>query len=190
MNPGSHFIFQVCIFLLIFFSGSLQAEKKEKGLRYEDKDIKVRIFLRSPDQMQAFYEGREFPIAAIKEITKTCNITAVIKNKSKDILWLILNEWEFKSDNKTITRIDRTHWNKIFKAANLKQAHRSTFGWTLLPENRDLRPDEGVGGGVTIPGNIKTVDLVLNFPTGKNKTGPLKSITINNISCSKNTDKK
>ena len=74
-------------------------------------------------------------------------------------------------------------WKKIWKEAGLSMAHQSTFGWTLMPEMRDLRFDESVGGSIVIPKQTRPVTLVARFNTGLDKEGKPKTITFKNISC-------
>ncbi len=153
---------------------------------YEDKDVSIRIFLRSPEQMAAFYEGREFDKLAIQRISATCNVTVILKNKTADILWLVLDDWQFSRDDSPIHRLKRSYWSAEWDKINLSQAHRSTYGWTLLPEERDLYPNEGVGGSVTLPSQSQPFSLRFHFATGRNKQGKVKSITINHLSCQQN----
>lgn len=159
--------------------------------KYEDDEIYMRIVLRTPEQLTAFYIGREFKQSAIDEILKTCYVTPIVKNKKFDVLWLELDSWEFfidkksnnKIDNKPITRIKRNYWKRIWKKISLPQAHQSTFGWTLMPEARDLRFDEGVGGSIVLPMQSQPFTLKANFKTGVNKQGKTKTVIFEGISC-------
>lgn len=159
--------------------------------KYEDDEIYMRIVLRTPEQLSAFYIGREFNQAAIDEILKTCYVTPIIKNKKFEALWLELDNWEFfldtkvdeKGDGKPIKRIKRDYWKKIWEKVSLPQAHQSTFGWTLMPEVRDLRFDEGVGGSIVLPMQSKPFTIKANFKTGLNKQGKPKTVVFEGISC-------
>lgn len=185
-----NFIFWTRFYVLllsIFLCFPLQAEKKKKNT-YEDQDIYLRSVYRSPEQLAAFYEGREFPKAAIKRITQSCYVTIILKNKTNDILWLELDNWVFEQKGKIIQRYDRDYWNQQWDEVKLQQSYRSTFGWTLMPEVRDLRPGEGVGGSVPIPMQTENFSVTLNFATGKNKKGKLKSVKLSNIHCKQDTD--
>lgn len=144
----------------------------------------MRLVLRSPEQLSAFYLGREFKKSAIDKILATCFVTPIIKNKFFDALWLELDQWEFVSrDNKPIPRIKRDYWKKQWQKIQLEQSHQSTFGWTLMPEVRDLRFDEGVGGSVIIPWQNEPFKLIAHFRTGMNKQGPIKTITFEGVTC-------
>jgi hypothetical protein len=61
--------------------------------------------------------------------------------------------------------------------------HQSTFGWTLLPEARDLRRDESVGGNVVIPRQTTPFDITMRFKTGADKSASLKTISFENVQC-------
>lgn len=150
---------------------------------YEDKAVFLRFVEFTPAQIGSFYEGREFSKAAIEKLTAVCYVTVVVKNKTDDILWLDLAAWEFSLGGKIFTPLSRGYWQQQWDAIEMKKAHRATFGWTLMPQLRNLYPDEGVGGRIPIPMQSKPFSVTLNFPTGKNKQGKLKSLTINHLVC-------
>lgn len=153
------------------------------GPWYEDDEVFIRIVLRSPDQLTAFYLGRGFNQAAIDRILATCFVTPVIHNKALPLLWLDLDDWQFSRDKELIPRIKRDYWPDKWQQADLPQAHQSTFGWTLMPESRDLRLDEGVGGSVVIPMQSQPFTLRMNFHTTPDRTGPVKSVVFEGIEC-------
>ena len=157
-------------------------------LMYEDEEISMRIVLRTPMQLSAFYQGREFNQAAIDEILKTCFITPIIKNKTLDVLWLELNLWEFSVGKQAIRRIKRDYWSDRWRETKLPQAQQSTFGWTLMPEIRDLRLDESVGGSVVIPIQRRPFTLTARFHTTANRQGKLKSVVFEDITCATNNE--
>jgi len=150
---------------------------------YEDKDIQVRLIFRKPEQLAAFYIGRGFKQDAINKIQETCFITAIIKNRNIDVLWLELDNWTFRHEDQPVTRIDRSYWKQKWQEINLPMNHQSTFGWTLLPEVRDLRRDESAGGNVVIPKQPGPFNLTMRFKTGAHKKGEEKIINFQNISC-------
>jgi hypothetical protein len=151
--------------------------------RFEDADVEARVVMRTPDQLAAFYVGREFNRAAIDRILETCFVTPVIHNKRFDVLWLDLDEWRFNSGEHEIARIGRDYWPAQWREAGLPQAQQSTFGWTLMPEVRDLRLDEGVGGSVVLPMQSEPFTLTMRFPTGADRQGPVKTVVFENIQC-------
>jgi len=151
--------------------------------RYEDAEVSVRVVMRTPDQLTAFYLGREFNRAAIGKILETCFVTPVIRNKALSVLWLELDQWRFSLNGRIIPRIRRDYWPDKWRETHLSQAHQSTFGWTLMPEVRDLRLDEGVGGSVVIPMQTQPFKLTMKFHTGANKQGPVKTVVFENLQC-------
>ena len=179
-------LFQYCHLLLILltlYSGGVSANNDEP-YTYKAKDVYMRLIVRSPEQLSAFYQGRQFSAAAIERILQTCFITPIVKNKTYDVLWLDLDDWQFMRDGKPIKRIKRDYWKAQWQAVGLAQAYQSTFGWTLMPEQRDLRRDEGVGGSVAIPRQSEPFTLIARFRTGAHKQGPLKIIEFKGVSCS------
>jgi len=166
----------------------LSAKGKKQKLVYEDKNVKMRIITRSPKQIAAFYEGREFSKAAIKETNQFCFPAVIVINKTSDTLWLNLDNWTFVNGDNPIKRIRRDYWKKRWLAINLSNAHQSTFGWTLMPEIRDLQVDEGVGGSIPIEMQSQPFTLHARFKTGQDKHGPEISVIMHNIPCPK--DKK
>lgn len=156
---------------------------KGDGLKYEDDTLSIRIVLRTPDQLSAFYIGRGFNQAAIDEILATCFVTPIVKNKTFEVLWLVLDDWRFSRGGTDIARLGRDYWPPRWGAAGLPQAQQSTFGWTLMPESRDLRPDEGAGGSVAIPPQDRPFALTMRFHTGADKQGPVKTVVFEDLTC-------
>jgi len=152
---------------------------------YEDDEVAIRLVLRTPAQLTAFYLGRQFNQAAIDRILETCFVTPIIHNKTFDVLWLELDHWRFSVDGQTIPRIKRDYWPDKWQEAGLPQAQQSTFGWTLMPEVRDLRLDEGVGGSIVIPKQKHPFTMTANFHTGADKTGKIKTIVFEDIQCTR-----
>ncbi len=143
----------------------------------------MRLVLRTPAQLSAFYQGRQFNPAAIERILATCFVTPIIHNKTLEVLWLELDNWRFTRGEELIPRIGRDYWPEQWRQTGLPQAHQSTFGWTLMPEVRDLRLDEGVGGSVVIPWQTQPFTLTANFHTGADKRGKTKTIVFEDIQC-------
>ena len=150
---------------------------------YEDSQLSVRVVMRTSEQLTAFYLGREFNRAAIDKILETCIFTPIVHNKSVDVLWLELDEWQISQGDSVIPRIKRDYWPDKWREVELPQAHRSTFGWTLMPEVRDLRLDEGVGGSVVIPMQSTPFRVTMNFNTGTDKQGPVKTVVFEDLKC-------
>ena len=154
-------------------------------IEYQDDEVYMRLVTRTTDQLSAFYLAREFSQKAINEILKTCFITPVIHNNKFEALHIEPDSWEFTADNKPIERIKRDYWKEVWTKIALPPAHQATFGWTLMPETRDLRFDEGAGGSIVIPLQTNTFTLKASFRTGMKKDGKIKTVTFRDIACAK-----
>ena len=176
------------LIILMFIHINVIAAEDEK-LFYEDKDVRLRFVQFTPQQIGSFYEGREFNKAAVERLMAACFVTVIIENKSKGILWLDLDDWAFSQDGRKFERLTRSYWQAQWQEVGLKQAHRSTFGWTLMPAVRNLYPDESVGGRIPIPMQSRPFVLTLNFPTGDNRQGKVKSVTMDNMLCTQEQSK-
>ena len=162
------------------------AAKQKTSNKYEDQYLSLRASARNSEQLDAFYTGRGFSRDAINEIKKTCFLTLQVKNKIYDVLWMILDDWAFfDKHGKKIKRITRNEWKGIWNSIGLKQAHQSTFGWTQLPESRDLRSDEHVAGNIALPWQSGPIKLVAMFRTGLDKAGEPRVIVLENFQCIK-----
>ena len=169
---------------LSLFATALQADvQTQEKMIYTDDDVYLRFIQLTPQQIGSFYEGREFTKAAVDKLTASCYVTVIIKNRSNDFLWVDIAKWEFSQNGRKIIQQDRAYWNKQWDEINLKQAHRSTFNWTLMPAERNLYPQEDVGGRIPIPMQSKPFTVVLNFPTGENKQGKIKTVKMQNVIC-------
>ncbi len=179
------------IFLILL--ASLQAtslaaqEGPRTGTFFENDDMKIAVAPRTPDQMAAFYEARGFPPEAIERIRKTCFVTVYVKNRSDRVLWLELERWQFTSNGKQLPHLDKTYWDAQWDEIDLRQASRSTFGWTQLPLVRDLRPGEPVGGNVVLPGGTDSFNIDARFHSGADKTGESVRLGFGNIPCPQDT---
>ena len=173
------FIGCLCLIAIAFQANALTKQK----LTYTDDDIYLRFIQLTPQQIGSFYEGREFKKAAVDKLTASCYVTVIIKNRSKDFLWVDIAKWEFSQNGRKIIQQDRAYWEKQWDKINLKQAQRSTFNLTLMPAERNLYPQEEVGGRIPIPMQNKAFTVVLNFPTGENKQGKIKTVTMDNVIC-------
>jgi hypothetical protein len=151
---------------------------------YVDNDrLFMLLRLHTPEQMAAFYEARGFPPAAIGHIRKTCFITAHIDNKSNTVLWLETANWHITAAGKPVTRLGRAYWNTVWDKIGLSQASRSTFGWTQLPDTRDLQPQEPVGGNIVLPRDGRSYTIEADFFTGKDKRQGMVRVTFENLQC-------
>ena len=163
--------------------GVALADNEPKELVVETEALNFRLIPRTPAQMAAFYEGRGFPGAAIEEIKETCYLTTVIRNKSQTVIWLEPERWRFLTDKGELKRLDRGYWQSTWRRLDIPQAKRSTFGWTLLPEMRDLQPDEPVGGNVVLPPTDQPFSLEARFATGSDKRGKEIVVRFDTLRC-------
>jgi hypothetical protein len=172
----------------LVFMGSVQAQDNPKRPQVENDMFRLSLMPRTPDQMAGFYEGRGFPSSATALVKQACFITTIFRNKSDRVIWLELSNWRIVTAQGEVKRLDRDYWKKRWQGINLSLAHRSTFGWTLLPEVRDLQPHENVGGNLVLPPLQQPFTLKAYFATGKDKRGTGINVEFNNIQCAK--DKK
>lgn len=160
----------VLLFALAW-TGAAEERRSYQGPYVETGDLLVVVVPRTPEQMAAFYEARGFPDAAIERIRRTCFVTVHIENRGRDVIWLDLAQWRFSRDGAALQRLDPDYWTTQWNEIGLRQASRSTFGWTQLPPTRDLQPDEPVGGNLVFPGDTDTLNIEATFPTGSNRQG-------------------
>jgi len=156
---------------------------------YEDEFIRLRLIRRSPKQIAAFYEGRQFPPAAVRKVSEACFIAAIVHNKTRDILWLDLSKWQFQAE-KSVPRLQRSYWKEQWNQANIDKASQATFGWTLMPEQRDLRPDEGVGGNLTLPLTTQEFSIIAQFDRGAQRQLEPLRVKLDHVSCKQDSEVK
>lgn len=177
-------LFLTSTVILFSASSSYAQNPKLDAEHFEDEDITVIIGSRTPEQLSAFYTGRGFNQASIDEIARKCFIFGVVDNKTYDRLWLILDDWKFfAADGSPMKRLKKKDWAEVWKETGLSTAHQSTFGWTQLPESRDLRQFEHVGGNVAVEWKDQPFKLVASFKTGADKKGKPRTITVENLTC-------
>ena len=155
----------------------------ETEAKYQSNELQVNIKSRTPQQMAAFYGARGFDKTMIEELTNVCFVTVFIKNKSQDIIWLDLNQWQFSNINGPLERLDRIYWSSKWKQMNAPLAHQSTFRWTLLPETLDFYPDEREGGNIILPRTNLPFTIKANFPTQADRSGSAHTVVFNNLTC-------
>jgi hypothetical protein len=165
----------------------LAASAPRPGPFFENDDMRIGLAPRTPDQMAAFYEARGFPPEALERIRKTCFVTVIIKNTSKQVIWLELDQWTFTSNGKPLPHLGVDYWKAQWDEINLRQASRSTFGWTQLPLVRDLQPGEPVGGNVVFPGGTDIFNIEARLRTGADKQGKVIRLGFGNVGCPQET---
>ena len=149
----------------------------------ENAHLTLRLIPRTPQQMAAFYEARGFPRVAIQHLKQVCFVTALLRNNGQEVLWLDLDQWRFHNDSRQLKRLDRAYWQALWRQLEIPQANRSTFRWTLLPEVRDLHPDEPVGGNIVLPRQKTPFTVQARFVAGKNKRAQEIVATVKDLSC-------
>jgi hypothetical protein len=153
------------------------------NLKAEVAQLTLWATARTPDQMAAFYEGRGFPAPMIDILKKSCFITAAVRNKTNDILWLDLADWRFDGPAGPLIRVPRGEWLARWTAMGMPASAQSTFRWTLLPELIALQPDESQGGNITLPRIPGTFSLTARFATGQDRQGPPVVVHLENLQC-------
>ncbi|MEN8204529.1 MAG: hypothetical protein ABFS24_00840 [Pseudomonadota bacterium] len=149
----------------------------------ENDNMLMVLIPHTPEQMAAFYEARGFPKESLELISKVCFITVHIENKSQRVIWLETANWHFSSNNLALQRLGKDHWDTRWDEINLPLANRATFDWTQLPVQRDLQPDEPVGGNIVLKGNIRKFNLEAHFLTGRDKRGGMLEVRFQGIEC-------
>jgi hypothetical protein len=172
-------------FSSILFAGKVAAQD-ENRYKVENQSIKFGLYPRTPEQMAAFYEGRGFPKKAIEATTQHCFITVGMRNLSKTMLWLDQSRWRIYNNKGTIERTSRDQWKQKWQQLDVPLANQATFTWTLLPETRDLHPDEPVGGNITLQATDQPFTVEAIFATGNDQKGKPLVIKIENVRCLKN----
>jgi hypothetical protein len=175
-------IFSVLIGTLLATS-AFGIDRPYPGPFVENDDILMVIIPRSSEQMAAFYEARGFPETALELITSACFVTVHIENKSERVIWLETANWHLSSNDMALQRLGKDHWDNRWDEINLPLANRATFAWTQLPVQRDLQPDEPVGGNIVLEGNIRKFNLEAHFPTGRDKRGGMLEVRFQDIEC-------
>ena len=169
-------------------SPAIAFDKPYPGPFVENDDLLFVLIPRTRAQMAAFYEARGFPQDAIARITATCFVTAHIENKSDRVIWLEVAHWKLNSHGRENRRLGKDHWQQQWDDIGLPQANRSTFGWTRLPEVRNLQPQEPVGGNIMLPGSTSNFDLEARFHTGEDKRAGMLEVRFENVTCPEEAD--
>ena len=173
----------IVFFSLVLFGPLLYAAEGDGRKTYEDQDVKIQVIPRGKENIIAFHQGRGFPAFAIEETRKVCYVTVLMRNTSNRIHWLELDNWHFESNDKHFHRLDRDYWRKRWNELGLALSYQSTFGWYLLPERRDLHPDEPVGGSVTLAYSEQPFDMALRFKLGEDGSEGEKVVRFSKLKC-------
>jgi hypothetical protein len=148
--------------------------------------VELFISARTPEQMSAFYGARGMPATALQELAKACFLTVGLHNHRTETLWLEPANWRFiDAKGNPVKPISRQEWKARWTALQVPLAAQSTFGWTQLPESRDLYPDESVGANISIEPPTGSFSLIARFRTGTLGDGAILELTVPNLTCSR-----
>jgi hypothetical protein len=146
--------------------------------------IEFHISARTPEQTSAFYAARGLPTDAVRAIAQVCLLTVGMRNNRSDVVWMDLAEWRFIDDEgRPVQRIQRIEWDAVWEQMAVPDAGRATFGWTQLPDIRDLQPGEPVGGNLAVVPPQGNFTLQASFKTGVAKDGPVIRFNVPELSC-------
>lgn len=170
------------VFLLLLSANSASVFASEITIKSNAPPIKInlpeldyRMYTRSQAEMAAFYEGRQFSQKLINSLKDVCFFTIIVKNKSKDILWLEPETWPVSlASGKKLKLLGQQYWRKRWQAMGIAKSSQSTFRWTLLPESRDLRSDESVGGNYILPVTLEKIKVTPVFRVGAKGQSTMK----------------
>lgn len=149
--------------------------------------LSLQLKARTTLQMQAFYEARGFPVDKLKEIATVCFFTIGIENRINDTLWVDMSRWQAHDQQGRELQIrNRSQWKRRWKELGLPLPNSSTFSWTVMPDARDLYPQEKIGSNVTVIRNASPMGLVTitaRFPVGKDKQGEEMTVKLEKLKC-------
>jgi hypothetical protein len=171
------------LLVLSFLLAGHDAMAADRG-GYDAQGIVLHATPRTVDQTAAFYSGRGFPPAMIGRFTDVCFITVGMRHTRDDVVWLEPARWRVRdAHGGAVTRLDRAYWDRQWDALAAPRASRATFGWTLLPESRDMQPGESVGGNITVRRPVGPLSIEFHFLTGKSKDGTDVVARIDGLLC-------
>ncbi len=170
---GSQWPLLVTVALSLLLAPATYAAERDS---YESNGLTFSISVRTPDQIRAFYSARGFPEDALIALDSKCLLTVGIRNNRKDVAWLEPSKWKFiTAQGVDVPRVSRDEWAQRWEALNIPLASRATFGWTQLPESRDLYPGETAGGNIAVIPPASAFTVTALFETGMDKSGtPIK----------------
>lgn len=169
--------------LFVMFALCAQAADEVVVPAYEDELMRLRVLPRSVEQMAAFFEARGFPVVMIDELSRYCFFTVVLKNKSRDVVWLDMSQWRFVAGEQELERIPRSRWPEQWAAMQIPLSAQSTFRWTLLPERLDFQADESEGGNVIVARTDRPFSLIARFALGPAGEKGMRVARIDNLAC-------
>lgn len=171
--------------VLLAASGTDGSAAPDDGrLTVRQHGLMMALTARTSDQLAAFYSARGFPPEAVERISRTCFITISLRNDSSKVLWLEPGTWRMVDpQGRAVSRIARPEWDRLWNEIRLPPSYRATFGWTLLPESRDLQPGEAVGGNITLVSGAGEFTLTAYFATSQDRHGEILSVPVPPLRC-------
>lgn len=165
-------------------AGAASAVETPEPGTYRGQGIVLHASARTPEQMSAFYSARGFPANAVSALAQTCFVTIGMRHERRETVWLELANWRFvDAAGNEVRRLKRSDWDALWDQIKLPPASRATFGWTQMPESRDLQPGEPVGGNVTLIPPVGAFTLEAKFRVGDAPNGPFLEARIPGIVC-------
>ena len=149
----------------------VSAMQANQPLVLKQPGITVKLTPRSPNQMGSFNEARGFPRPMVARLKKQCYITIGIENTGSQKIWFDLKNWHFSVNGKTLKREHRNVWLQRWKDMGVPLSKRSTFRWTLIPEQLDYLPGEKEGGNIILPFTREKIQLDATLETGDQRQG-------------------
>jgi hypothetical protein len=150
----------------------------------ERPGLTLHVSLPGAEGLRAFYTGRGFPAEALTALDDVCFVNLGLRNQRSETLWIDLARWQaVDADGKPLARIRHDAWRVLWETAGVPAGPRATFGWTLLPEQRDLRFDEPVGGNLTLARTERPFTLTVILPTGADQSGEPIVVEIPELRC-------
>lgn len=180
----------LCTFLalcLVLLTMPVTAATWNPDRKIDLPELTLQLMSRSSEQMQAFYEARGFPVGMLKEIEAVCFFTIGVNNNTSDTLWMDLSRWQAHDQHgKPLVIRNRSQWRQRWKQLGLPLSNISTFSWTVMPDARDLYPQERIGSNVTIERTARSmgpITLTARFPRGKDRQGGEVAVKLEKLKC-------
>jgi len=167
-----------CLGLSVMLHAAVATAQLPEEHETGNHGLRLRVMERTPAQIAAFYEARGFPEQAIARLREACFLTVTLDNQRDDRL--ALERWRFLANGEPLERRDRAYWQTQWQALGLSRGSRATFGWTLMPESRELYPTEPVAGNITLAPTRQPFTLVARLRTAADD---VLSLRLRDIEC-------
>lgn len=169
--------------ILLMLCAATAAAAPASQWKYHDQALSLDLRARTPNQIAAFYTARKFPPEMVKLLSGLCFITTRVTNNSGEILWLDLEQWQFRNRDGDLERHDRVWLAGALDDMDAPAASRSILRWTLLPEQLGFMPEEQEGGNILLPRSSEPFSLEAIFARGAQRDGAPIRVTLDNLRC-------